>query len=152
MIRPFLLVLALLTQSTNTPPEQAAPPDAPAPPPTAPAAPVLREVAPGVLDYHGVRLDKKNRRVTFPATVSFRQGLIEYVMVNDKGKTYESLLNTTVQPRDLHVAMLLIGLKEDTKANADAPPPPSAIDAAYLQTAPKLKGTPASASPASSRS
>ena len=142
MIRPFLLALALLTQNTNTPPDQSAPPDAPAPPPTAPAATSLKEVAPGVFDYNGIRLDQKNHRVTFPATVSFRQGLIEYVMVNEKGKSYESLLKTAIQPRDLHVAMLLIGLKEDAKANATAQPPPSAIDAAYLQTAPKLKGAP----------
>jgi hypothetical protein len=47
-----------------------------------------------------------------------------------------------VQPRDIHIALLLIGLKDNTKANAEEPAPPSAIDAGYLRSAPKLKGTP----------
>jgi len=138
MIHPLLLLLPLLTGSTNPPPEQAVPPEAKTSLSTLP----LREVAPGILEYNEVRLDKKNHRVSFAATVSFRQGLIEYLLVNEKGKTYESLFKTTVQPRDIHLALLLIGLKEDAKANAGEPVPPSAIDAGYLQSAPKPKGPP----------
>jgi hypothetical protein len=143
MLRALLFVIPLLTGSTDT--NQAPPaPSTNAAPATnsAPAPPVLREISPGVFDYHGVRLDKKNRTVSFPGTVSFRQGLIEYLLVNDKGKTYESLLKTTVQPHDIHLALLLIGLKEDPNINAGDTEPPSAIDAGYLKTAPKLKGPP----------
>ena len=71
-----------------------------------------------------------------------RQGLIEYLLVNEKGKVHESLLATKVLPHDIHLALLLIGLKEDPKENAKETPPPQAIDSAYLQAAPKLKGTP----------
>lgn len=100
----------------------------------------MREVAPGILEYNGVRLDKKNHRISFPATVNQRQGLIEYLLVNEKGKIHESLLATKVLPRDIHLALLLIGLKET--ANPNEPLPPTAIDTPYLQSAPKLKGTP----------
>jgi hypothetical protein len=138
MIGPFLLLLSLLTASTNLPPQQAVPPEAKAPSSPSP----MREVAPGVLEYNGVRLDKKNHRVSFPATVSFRDGLLQYLLVNEKGKTYESLFKTAVQPRDIHVALLLIGLKDDAKANAEEPAPPQYLDADYLHSAPKLKGAP----------
>jgi hypothetical protein len=138
MIRSAFFLLSLLAGTTNMPPRQAVPPEAKASPDTLP----LHEIAPGILEYNGVRLDRKNHRVSFPATVSFRQGLIEYLLVNEKGKTYESLLKTVVQPHDIHMALLLIGLKEDVKANANEPAPPSAIDAGYLRSAPKLKGAP----------
>ena len=113
----LFLALGLLAQATNN-----APPDA------APAAPQLREVAPGILEYHGVRLDKKNRRISFDATVNQHVGLIEYLLVNEKGKVHESLFATKAMPHDIHLALLLIGLKKDTKSNLGEPLPPSAID------------------------
>jgi hypothetical protein len=115
------------------------------PAPAAPPAPdpaALREVAPGVLEYHGVRLDKANRRVTFPGSVNQCEGLIEYLLVNDKGKVHESLLATAIAPHDIHLALLLIGLTENASANAKQKVPPDAIDTEYLQSAPKLQGTP----------
>jgi hypothetical protein len=136
VIQYFLITSLLLAATTNPAPEQ------PAPPKISSSAPVVREVAPGILEYNGVRLDKKNHRISFPVTVNQRVGLIEYLLVNDKGKTHESLFATALQPHDIHLAMLLIGLKEDAKANPKEPVPPSAIDSAYLQSAPKLKGAP----------
>jgi len=136
MTRSVFFLFGLLAGTTNLPPEQTPPPQAGAPS----TAPVMREVAPGILEYNGVRLDKKNRRISFPATVNQREGLIEYLLVNEKGKIHESLFATKVLPRDIHLALLLIGLKET--ANPNAPLPPMAIDTPYLQSAPKLKGTP----------
>jgi hypothetical protein len=102
----------------------------------------LHEVAPGIFEYNGVRLDKKDHWVSFPATVNQREGLIEYLLVNEKGKTHESLLATKVMPHDIHLALLLIGLKQDPGLNPNELVPPSAIDSAYLQATPKLKGSP----------
>jgi hypothetical protein len=136
MIRYFLmasLLLAVATSPTGVQPDSSK---------SAPLAPVLREVAPGIFEYNGVRLDKKNHRISFPAAVNQRVGLIEYLLVNEKGKVHESLLATKVLPHDIHVAMLLIGLKENTNANSRDAVPPSAIDSSYLHSAPKLKGTP----------
>jgi hypothetical protein len=129
-----LLAAGLLAQSTNAAP--AAAPD------QAPDVAHLREISPGVFDFHGIRLDKKNHRVSFDAAVNQRVGLIEYLLVNDKGKVHESLLSTKITPHDLHLALLLIGLKENKKSNLDEPLPPSAIDSAYLHEAPKIKGAP----------
>lgn len=127
-----LLVLIGLAATTNSP----APPAAPA----SDTAPALKEISPGVFDYNGIHLDKKNHRITFPGVVNQRQGLVEYLLVNDKGKVHESLLSTKMVPHDIHVALLLIGLKDPTKENSRETTPPSAIDAAYLQSAPKLEG------------
>lgn len=131
MIRAlFLLGLAAWGQTNGPPPQASA------------TASVLREIAPGVLEYHGVRLDKKNRRISFPATVNQHEGLMEYLLVNEKGKVHESLLATKVLPHDIHLALLLIGMKENAGANSNEPVPPQAIDSSYLRAAPKLKGTP----------
>jgi hypothetical protein len=130
MLRAVFFLLGLLAGTT-----------APTPAPTPPATPHLREIAPGIFEYNGVRLDKKNHRISFPAIVNQREGFIEYLLVHEKGKVHESLFSTAVPPLDLHLAMLLVGLKEDEHANSNAPVPPSAIDSAYLQSAPKLKGT-----------
>lgn len=135
----MLGVLGATTNSAPQPPAQASPSPTPPPIQTLAAKPFLKETSPGILEYNGVRLDKKNHRISFAATVNQHQGLVEYLLVNEKGKVHESLLATKVLPHDLHLALLLIGLKDPT-ANSKAPVPPTAIDSAYLQSAPKLKG------------
>lgn len=133
MLHGFLMALSLFAQTTNPSPTPSTPPASP---------PVLREISPGILEFNGIRLDKKNHRISFPATVNQRQGSIEYLLVNEKGKTHESLFATKLLPHDLHVALLLIGLPEIPKDTPGETPPPSAIDSSYLKAAPKLKGTP----------
>jgi len=144
MTGPLLMLLGLLAGTTGAPASQTAPP-APvaASSTTAPAVPpVLREISPGIFDYQGIRLDKPKRRISFPGTVNMRVGLIEYLLVTELGKTHESLLATKILPRDIHLAMLLIGTPDNSKANSNEPVPPSAIDTSYLRSAPKLKGSP----------
>jgi hypothetical protein len=133
-----LILLVVAAGMAGLPAQTAAPSGAPTVPKESSSA--LHEISPGVFDFHGIRLDKKNRRISFPAVVNQRQGLIEYLLVNDKGKTHESLLSTALRPRDIHVALLLIGLDPDALPAPKDQPPPSAIDSAYLQAAPKLKG------------
>jgi hypothetical protein len=139
---PILLVGGVLAAETNAASTATNAPAAKAVPPiqTSAASPLLKEIAPGVLEYNGVQLDKKNHRITFKGAVNQHNGLVEYLLVQEKGKVHESLLATKVMPHDIHVALLLIGLKDPTKENAQEPAPPSAIDSAYLKTAPKLKG------------
>jgi len=52
--------------------------------------------------------DPATRTITFPARVNQTNGLIEYAVVTDYGKTHESLLVTDVQPMDLQSALLLL--------------------------------------------
>jgi len=138
MIWRSILVLAILAESTN--PQPVLPP--PPLPPVAPALPLVHEVGPDEIAFKGILLEKKRHRISFPAMVNQRDGLIEYVLVQENGKTHESLFSTRVLPHDIHVAMLLIGLKEDDKGKSKETAPPSAIDSKYLQSAPKLKGPP----------
>lgn len=86
-----------------------------APPPPAPTAVTtnspLKSIGPGRFQIGAVHFDKKHKTVQFPATLNMDQGLIEYLIVTESGKTHESLLKTAVEPYHLHLAMLLLGAK-----------------------------------------
>lgn len=69
----------------------------------------LRLVGPGIFEIGKVRLDKKQRTVSFPAVLNMNQGPMEYFLVTHYGKTHESVLRTEAQPYHLHVAVLLLG-------------------------------------------
>ena len=102
----------------------------------------VKQIADGILELGGVRLDKNQKTVSFPAAVNMTDGLIEYLLVGKGGKTHESLFVTEISPYYIHLAMLLIGAKgnphdESLEKNA---PPPSTINADYLRNAPELKG------------
>jgi len=58
-----------------------------------------------------VTLDRAARTVRFPAAVNQRAGLIEYAVVTTTGKVHESIFRTEAAPRDIHLAMLLLGVK-----------------------------------------
>lgn len=58
-----------------------------------------------------VELDKDQRSIRFPAAVNMHDGTVEYAVVTHTGKRHESLFSTTASPRDIHVAMLLLGVK-----------------------------------------
>ena len=56
-----------------------------------------------------VELDKEKRTVSLNARVCLRTQVVEYALVTDKGKAYESLLTTEAAPVDVHLAFLLLG-------------------------------------------
>ncbi len=76
--------------------------------PSPPGMP-LRQLGPGRFQLGDVALNKADRSVTFPAAVNMTNGTIEYLLVTRAGKTHESLLATGINPKHLHVAMLLLG-------------------------------------------
>jgi hypothetical protein len=64
-----------------------------------------------------VTIDKQQGSVSFPVSINQRTGVVEYVVVNTGGKTHESVFRTPAAPRDVHVGMLLLGVKPaDTNA------------------------------------
>ena len=89
------------------------------------------------LDFRGIHIDKEKRTVTFPAAINMRDGMLEYLIVAETGKTHESLLSTKIAPYDIQVAMLLLGIAPAGKADAE---PPGQLNKAYLSSAPELKG------------
>ncbi|MGA2752016.1 MAG: YdjY domain-containing protein [Verrucomicrobiota bacterium] len=90
------------------------------------AQPPLRQISADVFQLGSVRLDKARRTVAFPAQLNMNDGLIEYLLVNAKGKTYESLLKTDAEPYHIQLAMLLLGAKgaPQTPALLNAPSVP----------------------------
>jgi hypothetical protein len=91
----------------------------------------------GVVDYRGIHIDKGKGTVTFPAEINMQTGMLEYLLVADTGKTHESLLSTKIEPYDIQVAMLLLGVAPAGKSDSA---PPGQITRDYLKTAPELKG------------
>ena len=84
-----------------------------------------------------ITVDKLGRTVRFPAMVNMAEGSVEYLLVTDKGKTHESLFATTVEPFQLHIAMLLLSVRptQDIKEL-----PPEQLTAGSLKAAPELEG------------
>lgn len=73
--------------------------------------PVIRMITPGIFEIGGIRLDKENGTVEFDAVINMDKGLLEYLIVEKSGKTHESLLSTEIEPYNLQIALLLVGLE-----------------------------------------
>ena len=56
----------------------------------------------------GVILDRKSREIRFPAKVNMAEGLIEYMIILQKGKAHEALLITPIVPTELNLAFVLL--------------------------------------------
>jgi hypothetical protein len=54
-----------------------------------------------------IKLNSKTREITFPATLNMTEGVLEYAIVHENGKTHESLLSTKISPTELNLALLL---------------------------------------------
>jgi hypothetical protein len=96
------------------------------PPPPASTNEPLKQISRDIFQLGQVRLDKSRKTVQFPAQLNMKDGVIEYLLVNARGKSYESLLRTDTEPYDIHLAMLLIGAKgaSQTAALLNAPSVP----------------------------
>lgn len=71
----------------------------------------VEEVAPGKYRLGKVKIDAAARTASLPAKVNMRDGVIEYVLTSEKGKTHEALFTTSASPMDLHLGCLLLGMK-----------------------------------------
>lgn len=58
-----------------------------------------------------IEFDQKSREIAIPCKVNMREGLLEYALVHEAGKTHESLLSTKISPFDLNVVLLLVNYK-----------------------------------------
>lgn len=123
-MRTFVLLLAVTAAALAADPK-----------PTAP----VKEISPGVLQVGTVKLEKATRSVSFDGAVQLDIGLLEYLLVTADGPTHESLFVTETDPRDIHVAMLLLGVKTAPPAKGTQAAPEQ-ITKEYLEHAPELKG------------
>lgn len=98
----------------DMPPANPEPPPAnPVPPNTEPAAPPKAALSMVQLDADrfkigDVELNRQTRAIRFPATINMREGLLEFVIVHDKGKVHESLLRTAINATHLNLALKLL--------------------------------------------
>jgi hypothetical protein len=70
--------------------------------------PSLQRIGDDKFRFGKVIIDKKNRILEINATSNQRNGLIEYALVHESGKTHESLFRTKVRPQILHACFLLL--------------------------------------------
>lgn len=54
-----------------------------------------------------ITINSKTREIRFPAMVNMTEGVLEYAIVHENGKTHESLLSTKINPIELNLALLL---------------------------------------------
>lgn len=90
-----------------------------------PAASRLERLADGRVRLGLVIVDAGARTVTLPAVVNQTNGVVEYALVHETGKTHESLFRTTAGPLDLHAAALLLNVRPagpSAVTNAVVPP------------------------------
>ncbi|MCB1209663.1 MAG: hypothetical protein KDK97_10070 [Verrucomicrobiales bacterium] len=96
----------------------------------------IKEVAPGKYDLDGIIIDAATREVRVPTEVNLVKAPVEYMLVQDKGKTHESVLKTTLDPLVIQVALLLANYEPGTE-NLFAKAPAGA----ELPNFPQLKPT-----------
>ena len=68
------------------------------------------------IDKHRYRIgkiefDSNTREIRIPATVNMAAGLIEFLIVHEKGKIHEALFTTDVSPSDINLAITLLRYK-----------------------------------------
>lgn len=129
----WLLLLPLLAPAAELPP-----PPKETPPPT------IRELKAGEWQVGQIRLSKNDQTISFPAQVNFTNGLIEYLLVHETGKTHESMFATKVPPYHIQVAMLLLGARGASPDVLTNQPPSGPISNADLMAAktPPVPGHP----------
>ncbi len=99
--------------------------------PSAQASPPVRDG--DRIRFGEVSVSPATRTVSFPASVEMTNGLLEYAVVTDYGKTHESLLVTQALPMDVQAALLLLQAKPTgtnglrSPSHTLVPPPRAAI-------------------------
>jgi hypothetical protein len=73
-----------------------------------PVKPSVRKIDASRYQIGEVVFDQKTREIRFPARINMVEGLLEFLIVHEKGKVHESLLATTVSPTHLNLAFTLL--------------------------------------------
>ncbi len=73
-------------------------------------APRVQKRGEGITMVGLVSVDPQRGRISFPAKVNQRSGLVEYAVVTSKGKVHESVFVTEAAATHIHVAALLLKL------------------------------------------
>jgi len=122
LIRHSLYLLFILTHLAALPAQEAAAP-------TKDAAKVqfeeakkmLKEVSPGVFDLNGIQITAATRELRIPCSILHQKLPIEYALCHETGeKVHETVLQTTVRPIEIQLALLLANYQPGTKGILDS--------------------------------
>jgi len=72
--------------------------------------PPASQPAPKVVRIGQVRVDPKNRQVSFDSEVCLCEGALEFLLVQWQSKTHESILHTKAKASHIHAGLLMLGL------------------------------------------
>lgn len=65
-----------------------------------------------IVELNSITIDKAKKEVRIKAQLAIEEGILEYFLVGDQGKTYESVFKVIGnKPSELNFALLLIGCK-----------------------------------------
>jgi hypothetical protein len=85
-----------------------------------------------VVELNNILIEKKKKEIRIRVKLALKEGILEYLLVNEQGKAYESVFKITEnKPSDLNFALLLIGsqpmdfetffrLREENQGSIDA--------------------------------
>ena len=104
LVIPACVAISLAQEITPVKPEVPPAKDAAA----EPVKPSVTKLDETRYQIGGVVLDRKSREIRFPAKVNMAEGLIEYMIILQKGKAHEALLITPIVPTELNLAFVLL--------------------------------------------
>ena len=73
------------------------------------SVPQVIQTGPSEFQIGAVHFSRNTHTLSFPAEINLVDRVVEYGIVSREGKTHESLLRTDAAPRDVHLAVLLLG-------------------------------------------
>lgn len=73
-----------------------------------PVKPAVEKIDENRFRVGKVSFDKSKREVRFPARINMTEGLLEYLIVHERGKVHESLFITDTSPTDINLALTLL--------------------------------------------
>lgn len=85
----------------------------------------IKKTGPSDYELGPIKISSATREVRVPTVLNMTEGILEYALVHESGKTHESLLRTPVSPSELNVALLLCHFEPHVKEAAQYLPEPS---------------------------
>ena len=102
---------------------------------------VLKEVSPGVYDLNGIQINAATRELRIPCNILHQKLPIEYALCHEEGeKVHETILQTTVRPIQVQLALLLANYQPATKGILDHLDPKEERPYKDADTEPKTPG------------
>jgi len=83
----------------------------------------IEQTGPTTYKIGDVQVDSASRQLVFSGEVNMATGLAEVVVCTLWGKLHESVIRTSAQPMDIHIGLLLLGLKDGGNPGWYVPPP-----------------------------